>query len=251
MESLLIKNISYIQQTSMIPRIASRCILYLIYLGLISGCSQPVQMPQHIDHLVYTAPSLEEGITQIESIFGITPIVGGQHPQYGTHNALLSLGDSTYLEIIAPDPALSLPVKGILFGDRFNQKPGLATWVLRTDEIEQLQSRATRNGLALGTVEEGRRDKPDGTTLTWKLTNPYAFPYNGTIPFLISWGDSPHPAKALPKAGELVGLEIYHPNPDEVNEALQHLDVHLNIIPSDRPSLIALIKTKEGIIRLE
>ena len=227
------------------------CFSCLFFPGLFFGCSQPERMPHNVDHIVYTSPSLEEGINQIESIFGVRPEIGGRHPQYGTHNALLSLGDSTYLEIIAPDPALSVPVKGILFGNRFNQKPGLTTWVLRTPDIEHLHAEAIRNGVALGEVEAGRRDKPDGTILTWKLTNPYAFPYNGAIPFLISWGDTPHPAKALPKAGELVGLEIYHPNPDEVNEALQHLNVHLNIIPSDRPSLIALIKTKEGIIRLE
>ena len=61
--------------------------------ALISSCTES----HHIDHLVYTAPSLGEGIAEIESIFGITPVIGGQHPQYSTHNALLSLGDSTYL----------------------------------------------------------------------------------------------------------------------------------------------------------
>ena len=69
-----------------------------------------------IDHLVYTVPDLATGIERIAGLLGTRPVIGGCHPTFGTHNALLSIGPETYLEIIAPDPALARPSRGRVFG---------------------------------------------------------------------------------------------------------------------------------------
>ena len=110
---------------------------------------------------------------------------------------------------------------------------------------------AIQNGLKLGIIESGQRDKPDGTVLNWKLTDPYALPMDGTIPFIISWGKTPHPAKAVPKAGELISLEIQHPEPDEVNQKLKLLGIHMLAVEGREVKLRAKIRTKNGLVVLE
>jgi len=225
------------------------CLFAIIILTSCDNKSNKV--PMNIDHIVYTASSLEKGIDEIESLLGVKPVLGGSHPKWGTHNALLSLGDSTYLEIIAPDPNMPRPEKGRWLEESYLEKSKLTSWALRSDQIELLHSKAVKNGLLLGNVESGQREKPDGSVLNWRLTDLYALPLNGAIPFLISWGKTPHPASVIPKGGELVGFSIEHPDPKMVMESLEILGVKIEVNKGDHLKLIAKIKTKNGMVTLE
>jgi hypothetical protein len=53
---------------------------------------------RQIDHLVFAAPDLEDGVNEVEARFGVRAGDGGQHLGQGTHNKLLALGPTTYLE---------------------------------------------------------------------------------------------------------------------------------------------------------
>lgn len=207
-------------------------------------------LPDAVDHLLFAAPTLERGIHEIERLLGVTPVAGGRHPVLGTHNALVALGAGTYLEIIAPDPSLPPPARGRLFEPGMLARPALATWVLRDEGIESTVSRARERGLCLGEVSSGHRQTPDGKTVSWQVSDPYAMPLDGAVPFVIAWGDTPHPSGVAPEAGSLVDLQIRHPDPMAVANALASLGVDASVIAAERFELIATIRTRTGEVRI-
>jgi len=223
--------------------------IFPLYFALAAGDPEPSQvppLPEGVDHILYGTPRLEQGMREIEEMLGVKPIRGGRHPDFGTHNALLSLGKTTYLEIIAPDPDLTQPPRGTLFDLDQLEQSRLITWVLRSELIEELIEKAEEGGLNLGELTSGSRRKPDGTELTWRSTDPYQMPLDGTVPFLISWGLTPHPASGSPKAGKLVGLRVEHPDPPSVRKALDVLRVDMLVREGPRMALVATVQTDDG-----
>jgi len=207
-------------------------------------------LPHNVDHLVYVAPDLEAGMDLIEARIGQRPLPGGRHKNWGTQNALLSIGDKTYLEVLAPDPLLPAPARGRLT-DATGPGPNLLTWVIRTSDIDKFAESARAAGAGIGNVESGRRERFDGSLLRWKVSDPYVLPLNGAIPFVIDWGETPHPAGSLTRAGTLVSLAIEHPDPEEVKNMLQALGVEMLVREGASYRLVAIINTDKGIVELD
>lgn len=208
-------------------------------------------IPNGLDHLVYASSTLERGIDEIEALLGVRPVRCGHHPRYGTHNAQLALGDGVYLEIIARDPELPAPPRGALIDLPSNADSRLLTWVYRTADIEAAASAAGDAAVGLGPVESGSRVRPDGSEIRWQMTDPYAMPMAGAIPFLINWGAMTHPSAVVPSAGQFVELEIRHPEPDRVRDALSVLGAEARVIAGETCRLAAKIRTSAGLTILE
>lgn len=198
-----------------------------------------------IDHLLYGAPALAGGADRIGRLLGARPAPGGRHPSYGTRNALLALGPRCYLEVIAPDPGLPTPERGIGFGLQGLSAPRLVTWAMRHPAIETAAVAAD-----LGPVEAGRRERADGTLLSWRMTDPYADRMGGVLPFLIDWGETPHPAASAPCAGRLLTLRVEHPTPEAAREALKRLGSEVDVHRGGEPRLVAHVETPDGIVEL-
>lgn len=187
-------------------------------------------IPAAIDHLVVTAPSLASGAAYIREALGVEMQPGGTHHAMGTHNLLLKLDDSTYLEVLAVDPDMTAPGRPRWFDLDRVTTPALATWVARVDDIHAA-------ALALGIP--GHYIKPMSRgALKWLIT----IPDDGSLsdlPVLIQWLNEPHPASGLPDAGcSLTGLDVQL-------EPLSRLVLDTRC--SAGPELIASILTPHGL----
>ena len=89
------------------------CVLMEVRSG---KCDQEKAVLSKVDHLVYATPDLAAGVERVERLLGVKAVPGGQHPGGGTRNALIRLGDETYLEIIGPDPDQPKPPRPRRFG---------------------------------------------------------------------------------------------------------------------------------------
>jgi hypothetical protein len=207
-------------------------------------------MPPVIDHLVYGVADLGAGMELFGDLLGTRPVIGGRHSAFGTHNALLSFGPGTYLEIIAADPEQARPEQGVLFELDTLEEPRLITWVLHAQHIERLAHRAAAADVGLGPVQTGGRRNPDGSRLTWRVTDPYAMPMGGAVPFLIDWGETPHPSGAAPCAGRLVSLRIEHPEAELLRSRLGALGVAIDVTRAASIRLTATVDSGHGLVEL-
>lgn len=203
-----------------------------------------------IDHLVYAAPDLTEGVEAIERLTGVRPAAGGKHVGMGTHNALLGLGERVYLEVIAPDPDQPTPTRPLPFGLASLTRPRLAAWAASTTDLDGLVESARTAGYDPGVAVSMLRRRPDGALLEWRLAlreQPFG---DGLVPFVIDWGDSPHPADSAPQGCRLVSLRGEHPDPGPVRSALEALACDFPMTLGLTPALVAVLETPQGTVEL-
>jgi hypothetical protein len=202
-----------------------------------------------LDHLVYATPDLEATCRDLEIGLGVRASAGGQHPGRGTHNALISIGPRAYLEIIGPDP-LQPETRPVWFGIDQLTAPKLITWAVRIDELEAFVKELPPNA-EVGVVRSGSRKTPEGTTLSWQLTEPQIVQGVGLVPFLIEWNSRQHPAHSAITGPRLVQLRIEHPEPELIRKQLNSLlRVEVAIEQSSSPALVAIFQGADDLIEL-
>jgi hypothetical protein len=172
-----------------------------------------------IDHLVVGINDLQRGIDELERQTGVRAVFGGAHPGRGTQNALISLGDRHYLEIVAPNPA----EPGNPEAAELNTLTALTpiAWAAHTDDLAALQGSLRTQGVQTGEIRPGGRNLPDGSRLAWKTLS-YAPPSSPLLPFFIEWGPgSAHPSATSPEGCRLTGLVLQDPAPDALKKPLR------------------------------
>jgi hypothetical protein len=203
-----------------------------------------------LDHLVYATPDLDASISDVEALLGVRPAHGGRHPGRGTRNALIALSETSYIEIIGPDPEQAEIVGPRWLGIDNLSAPRLVTWAVKCADIETVAASAARARIALGAVTSGSRHTMDGTLLRWRLTDPRAMVEDGLIPFLIDWGTSLHPASSAPRGPALLSLRAEHPEPARVERAASVLGLELSVTHASEPRLVARLRTQRGDVDL-
>ncbi len=218
-------------------------------------------VPADLDHVVFACADLDSGMAWAERTFGVRPSRGGAHPQWGTHNALMSLGRDRYLELLAPDPGASGPGRDAarrLFGledgaaagvGAGTAEPRLTTWMVRSRTIETLLGNALRAGVDLGRVQAGARRRADGSELSWQLAVPPARPLEGCVPWLIDWGWSEHPSASLAAGARLDWIEVTHPEPARVRAALEAIHCGaIDVRPGPDPGVRIGVACARGVV---
>lgn len=201
-----------------------------------------------LDHIAVTAPSLEAGVEYVRQALGVTPQAGGEHPRMGTHNYCLKLGEKVYLEVISINPKAPGPNRPRWFQldeQDSNQVARLATWIVRTDDIQAAKSASP---VFSGDIESMSRGQID-----WHITIPKdgSLPLDGVAPTLIQW-QGIHPADTLQDLGcSLIRLEGFHSEAEQVKAMLESIGFHgdFSVSPlatGEQPYLIAHINTPTG-----
>ena len=160
-----------------------------------------------LDHVILSATSLTRGIDEFTRLTGIVPKRGGQHPGRGTENALVSLGQGHYLEILAPilpsSDSTSMRAAGELIP---------VGWALHTRALDSLIAKLRAAGLPISDPTPGSRLTPDSTLLQWR-TATVRGPGLELAPFFIEWSAStPHPSTTSPAGCSLAALELTIPD---------------------------------------
>jgi hypothetical protein len=205
-----------------------------------------------LDHLVVVAPDLAEGVAHVRACLGLDMPEGGRHSEMGTRNHLLRLGASTFLEVIAVDPEAAPPPRARWFGlgdaarVRAEWEAGrrLRGFVARTNDIDTLLAAHPDLLGAAATLTRG--------TLSWRfgLRPDGTWPADGAAPYVMDWGDRPHPAGTMPDFGaHLDDFSLTHPEPEAV--AALHADLGLTDPPrieaGPAPRWTARIATLSGL----
>jgi hypothetical protein len=207
-------------------------------------------VPASLDHLIYACPDLDGAVDRLRDVTGVRAVPGGRHPRFGTRNAFLALGDDSTLEILGPDATPPDPPGPRLFGVDHLRAPRLLTWVAKGRDLVRVVSDARARGVPLGDVSSGSRTKPDGTLVTWEFSAPTALPCDGIVPFLIDWGDTPHPALGAARGCSIVALRAEHPDPGRARAMLETLGIDLRVDAGPRPALVATLLTPKGEVEL-
>jgi hypothetical protein len=208
-----------------------------------------------LDHLIVAASTLDEGVYWARQTLGVDATRGGQHLTMGTHNALVKLSDSTYLELLAIDPSLPAPAHPRWFmlsepavKQRLKARgPQLVGWVARTDDIDNA------NKVFGGQMQDFKRNQ-----YRWQMALPEGGKLHegGAVPVLLHWKSVLHPCQALPDAQcRLVQLELTVRNPDETELLLKAIHFQMDksvrlIISRGTPALRAIIESPLGRIEM-
>jgi catechol 2,3-dioxygenase-like lactoylglutathione lyase family enzyme len=201
--------------------------------------------PAMLDHILLGCNDLDRGIDFVEKHTGVRAAFGGVHPGRGTRNALLSLGEKHYLEIIALDP--QQPGAPDHYGLLKLTEPRLVGWAAHPGDLNQFATRLRDANIAFDGPNPGSRKRPDGRLLQWKTLD-LKDDRDGLLPFFIEWSaDTVHPSADAPAGCKIAHFAMSAPNVVELIQVCTKLGLTANIAQGgNQPHLFATIAGPAG-----
>ncbi len=181
-----------------------------------------------LDHLTVIAPTLAEGVDHVRACLDLDIPYGGTHPEMGTHNHVLRLGEVAYLEVIAIDPGAQVPSGPRWFGlgepeaVRSDWADGrrLRGWVARTDDIDAiLKAHGDLFGSTIRVSRGGKHSR-------FSLLADGRLPLGGALPSVIDRGGrSPPPTRMQDLGAHLREFVLEHPEPAAVTTLYEDMGI--------------------------
>ncbi|MGL9622785.1 VOC family protein [Bradyrhizobium sp. U531] len=204
-----------------------------------------------LDHLTVIAPSLAEGVLHVRNCLDLDVPFGQRHAYMGTHNHLLQLGDTVYLEIVALDPEAAAPGRPRWFGlddqhrvrSDWEEGRRLRGWVARTDVIDAvLAGRETIFGtrVPLPAIDPA---------FDFAIPNDGSLPLDGAAPSVIDRRGKPRAMAAIADLGaRLKSFTLEHPEPVAVETLYRALTIDRppDIMTGPKLRYSARIETPSG-----
>lgn len=202
-----------------------------------------------LDHILLGCSDLDQGIAYVEQHTGVRPAIGGVHPGRGTRNALLSLGELHYLEVIAPDPAqagMKISREEMVRTLKSLSSPQIFEWAVHTSDINSVEDRWNKAGIAFDGPTPGSRKRPDGKVLNWQTLN-LQDNQNGLLPFFIQWGaGSTHPSVDAPQGCKLKSFTLFGPDLEELAATSHRIGIQVELAQAAEPHLSARVVGPRG-----
>jgi hypothetical protein len=210
-------------------------------VGLPAAAAAPAAQ---IDHILLGIDDLDRGVEQFEKLTGVRPVYGGKHPR-GTHNALVSLGDGTYLEILALQPNVA-PPKEYAELKKLNALTPIG-WAVSSKDSARLRSQLTSAGLAVSEPSPGSRTTPAGKELSWQTFGlEDAFE---EAPFFIVWSlQSAHPSTTSPAGCRLQQWRVAGPHLEKLEQLRTALDLRVDVAQAPSTTLRLALNCPKGAV---
>jgi hypothetical protein len=135
-----------------------------------------------LDHVLLAVTDLVAAGRELQARYGLASVEGGRHPDWGTANRIVPLGDS-YLELVAVvDQAAAVDSGfGRWVASRASRLGRPLGWAVRTSELDAI---ARRLDLI---VHSGARVAPSGEVLRWRSAGMDQAAAEPSLPFFIEW----------------------------------------------------------------
>jgi hypothetical protein len=156
-----------------------------------------------LDHIILVVQDLAADARRLGDALGLVVQQGGEHPGWGTHNAIVRFG-SSYLELIAVNDveAAQKRPRGERLLQALEHGPGWLGYALGTDDIRSTADAIRARGLQVHEPDIGRRTRRDGVELRWQSANiGDQATLGGILPLLIQH-DRPLEVRAGPDANQ-------------------------------------------------
>lgn len=188
----------------------------------------PAAMSHTMDHFILAINDLDKGMAEFETMTGVKPAYGGIHPHSFTHNAIASLGDNLYIEIIAPRPnATHVP-------EEFKSFTHLTPfgWAINSKAITGTEEKLKALGYKTAAIRPGARQRPDGQSLAWS-TLALQDSLSSFDPFFIQWeATTVHPSVSAPEGCTLAMVQWALTSPQRFKQLLDAFDLPGEVVTS-------------------
>lgn len=158
-----------------------------------------------LDHLIVAVGDLDGAAAALRARTGLASVPGGEHPAWGTRNAIVPLGGA-YVELVTVADAArareSAFGRAVAAGAAEGEGEGvLVGWAVEPGDLDAATARAGVDQV------RGARERPDGSLLSWSMAGAEEGLPRG-LPFFLRWDDGEsNPARlAAPHAVEPIGI---------------------------------------------